>query len=61
MKARQEKYWSWRRHTVDEVTEFSNRQVIGEFGKAILSNSQEKEHSVSKERRKGTREYWVER
>lgn len=52
MKARQEKYWSWRRHTVDEVTEFSNRQVIGEFGKAILSNSQEKEHSVSKERRK---------
>lgn len=39
MKARQEKYWSWRGHTVDEVTEFSNRQEIGEFGKSILSNS----------------------
>lgn len=46
MKARQEKCWSWRRHAVDEVTEFSNRQVIGEFGKATLSNSQEKREDI---------------
>lgn len=39
------------------VIGFSNRQVISEFGKAILSNNQEKESSMSKERRKGTREF----